>query len=469
MSFIKRALHIESRHRVVLVTSPSSFPTMYFRLPTPPYSIVPVVQMTPLLPLGPAYIAAVLEKAGFDVKIVDLTFIDNKKFDADMVKKAVLKLKPDAVGLSALTWTIPSAYRLAKALKEEASDLPLVLGGPHVSALPQRTLEECPSLDAVTVGEAEHSFPALLELLFSKGICDEMKNIQGIMFRNGSKILGNIDPVYVENVDDIPFPARHLFDLRRYMQLSNTFKSQGHPVASMITSRGCPHSCIFCTRSNNGYKYRGRSPGNVVSEMQKLKELGFNEIQIIDDNFTENRQRVVEICEEIRERNLELNLSLPNGIRVDRVDEELLLTMYHAGFYSIHFGVESGDDDVLREIHKGTSLKQIIEAIQLVSKIGYQVLLFIVIGLPGSTMQSERNTLDFLREMQVPFTFSVCTPYPGSPLWEKVKDKINAIPWDRFDETRQQRPFYITENMTRRELEDCIRAATKFSSSESVV
>ena len=289
MSFFKRLLKRKSKNRVALVTPPSSFPKTYARVPTYPY-LVPVISMTPLIPLGPAYIAASLEEVGLDVKIADLTFLDKKEFDVDKVKKAILGQKPDVVGLSALTWTIPLTYKLANALKEEDRALPIVIGGPHVSALPQRTLEECTAIDAAIIGEGEYSFRDFLKILFTKGICKEMVNLKGLMFRHNKEILGDSSPVYIEDLDSLPFPARHLFNLEVYIKFASQFKAKRVPVASIITSRGCPHRCIFCSRSNSGHRYRTRSPENIVLELEELKDLGFNEVQIPDDNFTQDRQ-----------------------------------------------------------------------------------------------------------------------------------------------------------------------------------
>jgi radical SAM superfamily enzyme YgiQ (UPF0313 family) len=414
--------------------------------------------MTPLIPLGPAYIAASLEEAGFDVKIADLTFI-NKKFDVDLLKKAILKQKPDAVGLSALTWTISRTYELAEALKKEDRDLPIVVGGAHVSALPQRTLEECPAIDAVIIGEGEYSFRDFLKILSTKGICKDMANLKGLMFRHNDRVLGDPSPMYIEDLDALPFPARHLFNLEAYVKISNQFNAKRVPVASIITSRGCPHRCVFCTRSNSGYRYRSRSPGNIVGELEELKGLGFNEVQIPDDNFTQDRQRVIEICRLIKERDVDMSFDLPNGVRADRIDEELLSTMYDVGFYSMHLGVESGDDEVLRTIRKGITVEQVKNAVHIAKKIGYKIVLFIIIGLPGSSVKSEEKTLELVKEMDVPFTFSVCTPYPGSPLWESLKDQLQEISWERFDETNYSDPIYLPKGMTKNQLQECIDRA----------
>jgi len=462
LSFFRKLLRFKSKARVVLVTPPSFFPTTYMRLPIPPYSLVPVISMTPLIPLGPAYIAASLKEAGFDVKIVDLTFIDKRALNINEVKKAILRQDPDVVGLSALTWTISTAYEIANALKEEEPDLPIVAGGPHVSALPERTLKECSAIDAVIRGEGENVFRDFLNILLTKGICKEMAELKGLMFRHRDRILGNPYPVYIENLDSLPFPARTLFNLEKYMEFSRKFQAKRVPVASMVTSRGCPHRCIFCARISSGYRYRARSPENVIRELKQLKNYGFNEVQIVDDNFTEDRKRVFEICRLIKEQGVDMSFDLPNGIRVDHVDEELLSKMYDAGFYSIHLGVESGDDYVLRTIRKGITVKQIKSAVNIAKRIGFDIILYIIIGLPGSSVEAERRTLDLINDLDVPFTFSVCTPYPGSPLWEMVKDKLKGVSWDRFDETNYGNFIYVPDGMTKEQLQECIDRANEF-------
>jgi anaerobic magnesium-protoporphyrin IX monomethyl ester cyclase len=458
---------MKRKRRVALVTAPSSFPTTYVRSNTYPFSMVPVVMATPLIPLGPAYIAASLEEAGYDVKVVDCTFMDQKIFDPWRVKDAVLGLAPDAVGISALTWTIPSAYQLAEAIKEDSPETPVILGGPHVSALPRRTLDECPAIDAAILGEGERTFPEFLGRLFSEGMGPKMAGLNGTAYRQGGEVAGATEPVYVEDLDALPSPARHLFPLREYIKWSKNFEARRTPVASMITSRGCPHRCTFCTRVNNGVRHRARSPGSVIREMEELKEMGFNEVQIVDDNFTHDRGRVKEICRLIRERGIDLTFQLANGMRVDHVTRELMEAMYDAGFYSIHFGVESGDDEVLRGIHKGITVDQVREAVRITREIGYELNLFFVIGLPGSTVESEARTLALMEELGLPVTYSVCTPYPGSPLWDQMGDRMDDVAWDRFDEGDVADPLYLPEGMTLDELQEVVERARSLQRSIS--
>jgi len=185
----------------------------------------------------------------------------------------------------------------------------------------------------------------------------------------------------------------------------------------------------------------------------QLKGLGFNEVQIVDDCFTEDRQRAVEICETIKDRGLDMSFSLPNGVRVDRVDDELLSAMYDSGFYSISFGVESGDDIVLKINRKGFTVEQIKKAVRAAKMIGFEVKLFTVVGLPGSSVESEEKTIQLIKESGADSAVtSVCIPYPGSSLFDMVKDRLHGVPWERYDEANVLNPIYVPEGMTAHQL-----------------
>lgn len=429
-------------------------------LVSPPSSHSPNHPVVPMMPLGTIYIAASLEKAGIDVRIVDLTFTFQESINISSVHRAVQHLEPSVVGISSFTSTIPTAYKLARALREESPNLPIVVGGAHVSALPERTLKECEAIDAIVIGEGDHTFPELARRLTKEGRSADISDMRGVLARRGEEFVGDPAPVYVEDVDDLPFPARHLLDLPTYVRHSYHERAKRWPIATMITSRGCPHSCLFCSRSNSGRRYRPRRPRNVVEEMKLLKSQGFNEVQIVDDNFTHDRERVLEICRLIRAEGLDLSLCLPNGIRVDTVDEELLTEMYGAGFYSIAFGAESGDDMVLKKIMKGITAEQIMNAVKTAKKIGFYVSLFSIIGLPGSTIESEERTLRLVRESGADSTTaSVCTPYPGSPLWEMVKDRLDGISWERYNESDVSNPIYLPDGLSPEQLQFWLKEA----------
>jgi radical SAM superfamily enzyme YgiQ (UPF0313 family) len=407
-----------------------------------------------MLPLGTAYIAASLEEAGFDVKVVDLTFSIEERYDIGKVTKGILNLEPRVIGISSFTSTIMSAYKIANAVKKEKKDVPIVIGGPHASALPRRTLDECPAIDAAIIGEGEYVFRDFAQFLVDKELKSELADLRGVVFRRGTQFFGDPKPAYIENLDNLPFPARHLFNLKKYAESSNYFDAKKFPVTSIITSRGCPYACLYCSRTSSGRRFRVRSPDNVIRELEQLKTSGFNEIQIVDDDFTEDRLRVLELCRLIKTKRLDMSFNLLGGIRVDKVDEELLSAMYDAGCYVIHFGVESGDDQVLKNIRKGVNSKQIKRAIRLAKRIGYKVIVYVIVGLPGSSIESEKRTINLLQESGPDATrVSVCTPYPGSTLWEMMKDRLKDVAWDRYNESDVSNPIYISGDQTKAQLQ----------------
>jgi anaerobic magnesium-protoporphyrin IX monomethyl ester cyclase len=456
LSGIKRVFgRGSSPKRVVLVTPPASMVPLYSLSPASSSAMKAIdVPTIPLLPLGIAYVAASLEAAGLDVKVVDLTFAIEGRYEVERVKEAVLNLEPAVVGLSAFTSTIASAYKLANAIKKDQKGLPLVIGGPHASALPHRTLEECPALDAAVVGEGEYVFRDLAQRLVTQERPSVPPDLDGVVYRRGTQILGDPKPVYIEDLNRLPFPARHLFDLQKYTEASYYFDAKQFPVASIVTSRGCPYACIYCSRISSGRRFRGRSPENVVRELEQLKAQGFKEVQIVDDNFTEDRGRVLEICRLIQAKRLDLSFNLLGGIRVDKVDEDLLTHMYEAGCYAIHFGVESGDDQVLKTIRKGVTSSQIKHAVQLAKRIGFKVIFYVIVGLPGSSIESEEKTIRLENECEPDATrVAICTPYPGSPLWETVKDRLDGVAWERYNESDVSNPIYLFGDQTKAQLQ----------------
>jgi radical SAM superfamily enzyme YgiQ (UPF0313 family) len=414
-----------------------------------------VFDVNPLIPLGPAYIAAAVEAAGFRVDIVDLTFQSQQKVNLDRVHQAIFDLAPDIVGFSSFTSTIPTVYRRAKLLKKSSPSLPLIVGGSHASALPIRTLEECPSLDAAVIGEGEAVLPAFLKLLTEHGLCDELANLDGVVLRNAAgSILGDPQPIYVEDLDAISRPARHLFDLDKYKHASSQVPTaKQHPIASIITSRGCPHGCRFCFHSG-GWRYRARTPMNVVEEIEHLWNLGFREIQVFDDNFTQNRIRVIDICRLIREKRIDMSFCLPNGVRVDTIDEELLATMFDVGFYSIHFGVESGDEHMLKSVGKGVSVEQVQTAVRLAKKVGFRVSLYLIVGLPGSTLASMEKSFELVKASGTDYvTAFLFTPYPGSTYWRLLEPRLAGVPWERYNDGDSSNPIYVPDGMTNTQLQ----------------
>jgi radical SAM superfamily enzyme YgiQ (UPF0313 family) len=441
-----------SENRVVLITPSSSMSTFY----TSSNSDTRVLDIPtlPTLSLGPAYLAAALEESGFEVIVADLSFDIEEKNRVNRIKKEVLDLEPAVIGISAFTSTITSSYKIADSIKKE-KEVPIVIGGPHASALPHRTLKECTALDAAIIGEGEHVFNHFIRKLLDENTNGQHDtDLRGVVSRSGSKLIGDSRPAYVEDLDLLPFPARHLFNLKKYAESSRYFDARQFPVTSIVTSRGCPHRCLYCSRVSSGHRFRARSPENVVRELEQLAQYGFREVQIVDDDFTEDRQRVIDICELIQAKDLNMTFNLLGGIRVDRVDEVLLKTMYDSGFYVIHYGAESGDDRVLKYNRKGITVKQIKNAVHIAKNIGFRVVLYVIIGLPGSSIESEKKTINLVNECDHDVTrVSICTPYPGSALWEMYQDQLQDVSWERYNESDVSDPIYLFGDQTKAQLQ----------------
>ena len=233
-SKISKLFNIQEKKRVVLLTAPSYALPIYFRsTPESSFTSSPTTIIYPSLPLGVAYLASSLEQAGFYVKVVDLTFTGHQNVDVEKVRKEVMRIKPDAVGISSFTHTISTSYKIAENLKEENKDILVAIGGAHVSALPKRTLEECNAIDAVFIGEGEHVFPSFLKGALSEGKDIELSKLRGVMYKHENNYLGDPYPVYVDDLDSLPFPARHLFDLNKYKKF--VFLFYGKPKISPYT------------------------------------------------------------------------------------------------------------------------------------------------------------------------------------------------------------------------------------------
>tara|TARA_Y100000310_G_C20648820_1_gene798230 strand:+ start:193 stop:1479 length:1287 start_codon:yes stop_codon:yes gene_type:complete len=337
----------------------------------------------PSPPLGIAYLKAILEKNGIRTEIIDETAgmeVDIKKIDSEWV------------GLTVFTPTAKNAYELADKLR--AAGKKVMLGGPHVSILPKEALKHA---DKVVLGEGEKS---VLEIFTSK-----------------KKILQN---ELIKDIDSIPFPNWHGLPLEKY-----TSPTRKHPYLKIMTSRGCPYGCIYCFKGVFGRYYRMRSPKNVVDEVEYLqKEYGCKEIAFIDDNFSQNRQRTIDICREIIQRKLKFDWNCPNGVRVDTLDLSLLKLMKKAGCYQLSFGIESGNQEVLNKVGKGIKLEQVRDAVKWAKEAGIETIGFFMIGLPYDTEETMQQTIDFAKSLPLDLVqFTITVPYPGTQLYHLIDDE----------------------------------------------
>jgi|WetSurMetagenome_2_1015567.scaffolds.fasta_scaffold66219_2 anaerobic magnesium-protoporphyrin IX monomethyl ester cyclase len=402
----------------------------------PPMTIskTEVFGVTP--PLGLAYLAAVVEQDGHRTRILD-TIVEgfncrqNKNglsrigMPIDAIRNYIRRFHPDLVGITCPFSLMAEEMRaVAAAIKEVDPYITIAVGGTHPSSMPEHVIEDS-NVDFVIVGEGEVTFRELTSRLEDGG---DLQNLKGVWLKVDGKARKNADREPILDLDALPFPARHLLPIEKYIQLSQTHGSQKRKrYTSMITSRGCPGRCVFCSIHNVwGYNWRARSPENVVDEIEKLvTDYKMREVHFEDDNLTLSRQRMAKICDLIEERGLDVGWTTPNGVAVQTLDAELLAKMRKSGCYQLCFGIESGDAQVLKNIiHKPLSLKKVQDVVNWSKDLGIWTHGFFVIGFPGESPQSVQRTITFAKETDLDSAnFFIATPYPGTPLSRLAADK----------------------------------------------
>jgi magnesium-protoporphyrin IX monomethyl ester (oxidative) cyclase len=385
-------------------------------------------------PLGLAYICAVLEKEGHRVAALDALIegFDLESWQGrhliryglpdDELKKRIRDFSPDIVGVSCLFSTqADNAHNVCKIVKEISKSILTVMGGSHPSVMPDETLRD-ENVDFVVIGEGEYTMRDLLKRLESK---DDFLSLDGLAFRKDGKITVNPKTKFIEALDDLPFPARHYFPMEKYFDPKKYQVSPRlTPAATLISSRGCPAKCIFCSIHKVwGRPFRARSAENVLNEIGLLVDkYGVKEIQFADDNMTLDKKRLMAICNGIKERFPRLKwLSL--GVALWALDEEMITSMAESGCYRIYLPVESGDQDVLtRIVKKPLLLSKIPPLLEKMRSLGMEVHGFFVIGFPGETPEQVRQTLRYARELNLDHHYIYyATPYPGTEMYETCK------------------------------------------------
>lgn len=389
------------------------------------YSYVSEEATMILPPLGMAYIGGYLRVNGIETKILDLAAL---RLDDEHEKEAIRRSNADFIAIAATTNTIMEAYALAKKTREVLPNARIAVGGPHPTMMPERTLQECPEINYCIISEAEET---TLEL--AQGKAD--KDILGIAYRDkkGKIQITNPRPL-IQDLDKIPFPARDLLPLHKYW----TPGVRRYPFATIMTSRGCPYSCTFCSNfRTQGKQFRYRSPENVLAEIDHLvKDYGIKELNLLDDNFTFMPKRVEEICDGLIKRGYDLELKTGNGIRADRVTPQLLKKMKQAGFYLVAFGIESGNEEILKKMRKGEKKEHIVNAVRWAKEAGLLTEGFFMFGNEGEGEKEMLDTIQFAKDLDLNFAqFQVYTPVPGSPYYDKLmkEGKVFSQKWEDFN------------------------------------
>lgn len=359
-------------------------------------------------PLGMGYIASFLRKANLPVRLIDCTFRDRKS-----VLKEIMEARPRIVGIYSMYSMEQDSIELARSIRKE-TDL-LIAGGPMPTAKPSIFIDD---FDLVVVGEAENT---MLEIVKTYLKNKNPKTVPGIIYKENSNTYHTGRRNTIENLDSIPFPARELFDNDSYKQYyQNNF---GYTMTSMISSRGCPFRCDFCSRPIFKEGFRSRSHENIVDEMQSIVDMGYDLIWFADDCFTISKARVVKICEEIIRRELDVNWQCLS--RVDAMDQEMATSMKQAGCHRVYFGIESGDQRTLHLMKKDIDLQTARNAVINANKAGIETGAFLIIGYPGESEEMILNTIHFGTTLPLDYlSFTLPYPIPGTGLYEKVKDDL---------------------------------------------
>lgn len=365
--------------------------------------------------LGLAYIAAIIEKNGYNVKILD---IEAQKLSLDDISGTITEFRPHVVGLTCTTPVYPSAVEICGIVKKIDSRIKTVLGGIHPTVMPSESVSH-ESVDYVVFGEGEATIAELLKALDKDS---DISGIPGLAFKKNGVVSVNKSRELIEDIDSIPFPARHLFKNQNYTY-PDSLSKRTFPI---ITSRGCPGSCTFCNTQNIfGNKFRARSARNVADEIEMLKDkFRAQEIHIWDDNFTTHKERVFEINNELKKRNIKLKFAFPNGVRADFLSQDVLEALREMGVYSIAIGVESGVQEILDGVNKRIKLDKIISTFKLMKKLKFETWAFFLFGLPGETKSTAEETIKFAMKLNPDIAkFHVLKPFPGTGVFQYLKER----------------------------------------------
>lgn len=373
-----------------------------------------------------------------DVKILDFDISAGNHFK--ILANEIQNLDCGIVGITATTPVFPSLLEIAKRVKEINQSILVIVGGAHVTARPNDALNS-EHIDIVAVGESDFF---LRDFIISK---DKLR-LKGAYLKREGRIIFNGGSGLIENLDTLPYPEWRLYDLKRYK--ASRLIERNSPSGLLETSRGCPFACVYCNKNIFGNLWRKKSVGRVISEFQYMKKIGFKEIHIEDDGFSTDLKHAKDISLGLIDAQVGIPWTLLNGIRVDRVDKELLELLKEAGCYQVAFGIESGDEDVLSKANKGITLKQIENAVKLANKIGVETFGFFMLGLPGETKRSLQKTIDFAKKLPLTIAkFAITIPYPGTPMFEELdlQHKIFNKNWKDYLLHNNKTPIYNHPNL----------------------
>lgn len=407
---------------------------------------------TSLPPLGLTILAAVIRENSIPVSILDSAIL---ALNYAKSLELILKENPGYVGFTAVTVSVYKAAKLAKMIKEVRPDIVTIIGGPHLTAIPEETMRRFSEFDIGVVGEGEITTVNLIKALENH---EDINKIPGLIFRQNGQIVNTGRASLIEDLDTLPYDAWDLLPNFPFAYKSSVHKLGRFPTTSIISSRGCPYQCRFCDNSMFGRYVRAYSAGHVIEMIKYLqKTYGIKDIFFNDDNFVMLKDRVLEICDLLQRDNIDLTWGCYS--RVDNINDiELLKRMKQAGCWRISFGLESGSQEILNFYKKNETLEQMEKAMEMTRQVGIRAKGFFMLGNFLETEETMRKTIDFAKRIKIDdFHITFLTPLPGSEIYE-IADKYGKFEND-WRKMSMWYPVFIPNGLTREVLEKYYKKA----------
>lgn len=378
-------------------------------------------------PINLLYLSAVTEKNGFKTQILDAEAL---KLNVGLAVQEILEIKPKFLAITAMTLSIETAFLITKKVKAANKEIPIIIGGIHLTSLPEKTMTDYPYFDVGIIGEGEITIIELLNALTKN---TPLENIKGIIYRENNKLRATTERAFIENLNELPLPPFHLLSMFPKYYRPSFQKFKRSPSTLLLTSRGCPYQCIFCDSVGLKNSYRSYSADYILELVKHLQNnFGIKDINFHDDSFTLQRNSTIAFCNALIKENIDLTWSCQT--RVDLVDPELLKLMKKAGCWSVAFGIESGSQKVLDYFKKGVTLEKTRQALDWCNYAGLETIGFIIMGHPLETKETMKETLSFLKQININYILPLYfTPFPNSESFIEI-EKRGALEkdWNRF-------------------------------------
>ena len=393
--------------------------------------------------IGIAYLGAFLKRHGHEVRVYD----DGLKNGFNL-EDSIKEFRPDLIGLTSFSYCYDYAIECLEEIKTNF-DIPVVLGGPHVSVARGAVFVDS-KVDFAIKKEGEYSLLELINAIIQNK--SDFSDIKNLIWKKDNQVIENQDRDFIISLDDLPFPDYSIFNINKYFCVE-------HHSTPLVTSRGCPYRCTYCsTLLSMGRIFRKRSAENVFQEIKQRFEEGYREFDINDDCFSLDMERANKICDLVIDSGLKIRFQCYNGLRVDRIDLELLKKMKSAGFYFLAFGCESGNQQVLSNIKKAITLEQVRNAVRWSKEAGIDCCVNFIIGHPTETYNQALDTLKFAKSLSCNYVnFSNLLPYPGTEAYDWILKNgnflVNEKKYLRNFSTYDDRPIFETKEFTARQRE----------------